>query len=490
MQIKGYNRSTILKYTGRYVCKASFVSSGTNNVEKDDSFSSANPVVFGRTMVGQISMNDDYDMYRFTLSKIGCVTLDMTSYMPYYCIRISDANGKEIWYVDRNKWNGDVGYRRDTYNLYLEKGTYYMQVNAYIYATVSGYTGRYVLNAKYTPSKVSFEGDDDSFATAKSISSDVKYTGQMSLGEDWDTYKFVMLSGKEVEVNMASYMRYYCIRIFDSNGKEVWYTDKNEWNSDVGYRKDIHKIKLSTGTYYMQVNGYSSYGVTPYRDQATGKYVFSVNGICNHKYKSTTTKAGVSTNGSITKTCSKCGKKTKTVIYAAKYIKLSKALFTYDGKTHKPTVTLVDSKGKKLKSGTDYTLKYSGDCKNVGKYKVTAVFKGNYKGTHSSTITIRPKGLGISKLIPASRDFRVNWKKQTVQTKGYELQYSTTSKFSKKDTKSVMLKNTTTSKKVTGVQPNKKYYVRIRSYKEVTVNGKKEKIYSAWSGTKWVQTKP
>ncbi len=226
----------------------------------------------------------------------------------------------------------------------------------------------------------------------------------------------------------------------------------------------------------------SLYAVNPYKLKA---YDHAKHTWANEKV----VKASVSKNGSIEKTCSKCGAKSRTVIYAAKYIKLSKATFTYNGKTQKPTVTLMDSKKKKLKNGTDYTLTYSGGCKDVGKYKVTAVFKGKYKGTHSSVITIRPKGVGVSKIEPGATSFRVKWKKQTVQTKGYELQYSTTGKFSKKNTKSVMLKNTTTAKKVTGVKRNKKYYVRIRTYKETAANGKKEKIYSAWSKTKWVKTK-
>ncbi len=201
------------------------------------------------------------------------------------------------------------------------------------------------------------------------------------------------------------------------------------------------------------------------------------------------TKAGVSQNGSIVKTCQECGVKSTTAIYAAKYIKLSKGVFTYNGKAQKPAVTLMDSKGRKLKNGTDYVLTYSGDCKNVGEYKVTAVFRGNYKGTHSSVFTIRPKSLGVSKITPKAKEFTVKWKKQTSQTTGYELDYSTTGKFSKKDTTKVLLKNTTTSKRVKGLKPGRKYYVRIRAYKTVKEGGESKKIYSAWSRTKTAVTR-
>ncbi|MGN0522144.1 MAG: fibronectin type III domain-containing protein, partial [Eubacterium sp.] len=76
------------------------------------------------------------------------------------------------------------------------------------------------------------------------------------------------------------------------------------------------------------------------------------------------------------------------------------------------------------------------------------------------------------------------WKKLTTQTTGYQIQYSTSSKFTKAKTVTVS-KNSTTSKTISKLKANKKYYVRVRTYK--TVDGKK--IYSAWSKAKSVTTK-
>ena len=70
------------------------------------------------------------------------------------------------------------------------------------------------------------------------------------------------------------------------------------------------------------------------------------------------------------------------------------------------------------------------------------------------------------------------------------LEYSTSSKFSKKTTKSVTVsKNKTTVKTIKKLKANKKYYVRIRTYKVVKENGKSEKIYSGWSKVKSVKVK-
>lgn len=72
---------------------------------------------------------------------------------------------------------------------------------------------------------------------------------------------------------MTAYTQFYCIRLFNADGKQIWHTDYNEWNSNVGYRKDSHYIVLSPSVYYMQVNGYM-YG-TAYK--SSGKYKFSLN---------------------------------------------------------------------------------------------------------------------------------------------------------------------------------------------------------------------
>ena len=78
-----------------------------------------------------------------------------------------------------------------------------------------------------------------------------------------------------------------------------------------------------------------------------------------------------------------------------------------------------------------------------------------------------------------NKAFTVKWKKKSNIT-GYQIQYSTNSKF-KKGNKSIKIKNAKTrSKKITKLKSNKKYYVRIRTYK-----GKK---YSKWSKVKSIKT--
>ena len=90
----------------------------------------------------------------------------------------------------------------------------------------------------------------------------------------------------------------------------------------------------------------------------------------------------------------------------------------------------------------------------------------------------------ITSVKAQSKAFTVKWKKKSSIT-GYQIQYSTDSKF-KKEKKSIKTKNAkTVSKKITKLKAAKKYYVRIRTYKIVN----KKTYYSSWSKKKNVTTK-
>lgn len=96
-----------------------------------------------------------------------------------------------------------------------------------------------------------------------------------------------------------------------------------------------------------------------------------------------------------------------------------------------------------------------------------------------------PKVTAISKLTKGKKQFTVKWKKQSLQTTGYQIKYSTSSKFSKAKTVTVN-KNTTVSKTVKKLKAHKKYYVKVRTYKK-TSDG--TIYYSNWSGYKTVKTR-
>ena len=208
-----------------------------------------------------------------------------------------------------------------------------------------------------------------------------------------------------------------------------------------------------------------------------------------HTTKQTVTKATPTANGKIVNYCSVCKKTlSTTVIPKASSIKLKATSLTYNGKVRTPKVIVKDRTGKTLVKNTDYTVSYAKGRKYVGKYAVKITFKEKYSGTKTLYFTIKPKATSISSLKAGSKKFTVKWKKQATQTTGYQVQYSASSKFSKAKTVTVG-KNTTVSKKISKLSGKKKYYVRVRTYKTVKINGKSIRIYSGWSKAKTVTTK-
>ena len=208
-----------------------------------------------------------------------------------------------------------------------------------------------------------------------------------------------------------------------------------------------------------------------------------------HTTKQTVTKATPTANGKIVNYCSVCKKTlSTTVIPKASSIKLKATSLTYNGKVRTPKVIVKDRTGKTLVKNTDYIVSYAKGRKYVGKYAVKITFKGKYSGTKTLYFTIKPKATSISSLKAGSKKFTVKWKKQATQTTGYQVQYSASSKFSKAKTVTVG-KNTTVSKKISKLSGKKKYYVRVRTYKTVKINGKSIRIYSGWSKAKTVTTK-
>jgi len=215
------------------------------------------------------------------------------------------------------------------------------------------------------------------------------------------------------------------------------------------------------------------------------KTVVDLGSKLTHKFVVVPTKkATLYKNGKGEKICSLCGRFDDVV--TIKKIKSVKANDChYNGKVQTPKVTVKDSAGKTV-SSKYYTLKCYGKRKNLGSYKVKVTFKGNYSGSKTVKFKINPPKSSIKKLTAAKKSLKVKITKKTKQVKGYEIQYSTSKKFSKSTTKILTVSsNKKTTATLKGLKSKKKYYVRVRTYK--TSSGKK--YYSAWSGYKSKKTK-
>ena len=211
--------------------------------------------------------------------------------------------------------------------------------------------------------------------------------------------------------------------------------------------------------------------------------------VLGHHYETSITKATTQRDGIILQQCSRCDSKIETTFARVKAVTLSATQYTYNGSARKPSVKVTDNNNRTLQEGTDYTVSYPSGRKAVGSYTVTVQFKGNYSGTVQQAFRIIPKGTSISKVTAKSKAFAMKWKKQATQMTGYQIQYSTSNKFTAKTTATVLANKKLTTRSMTKLKAKKKYYIRIRTYHNVSVNGQKTSFYSSWSKVKSVTTK-
>ena len=204
----------------------------------------------------------------------------------------------------------------------------------------------------------------------------------------------------------------------------------------------------------------------------------------SHSFDKSIAPATFNSTGFTINSCKNCG-----YTYINNYkqqigtVALSKIKYTYNGKAYKPVVSVKDINGDSI-AAKNYTVAYSDTRKNVGKYKVTIKFKGEYSGSKNLYFTIVPKGTNLTKVSSNKNGFELKWKMQKDSVTGYQVQYSTSKSLKNAKTLNVG-KNSITTKKITGLKNKKRYYVRIRTFK--IVNG--TRYYSTWNGTKSVLTK-
>ena len=158
---------------------------------------------------------------------------------------------------------------------------------------------------------------------------------------------------------------------------------------------------------------------------------------------------------------------------------LSASKYTYNGKTHTPSVKVYDQKGKML-SADRYTVKYSSGRKNLGSYTVSVYGKGDVTGTASAKYVITPAKMKTPSVKAGKKKITVKWKKLGGGSQSYQIYVL------KKGTKKAKYYTSTgSSKTIKKLSKKKYYYTKIRSFKKI--NGKT--YYGTWSNTKKVKVK-
>ena len=395
--------------------------------------------------------------YRFTPQTAGVlkVTASTTGTDSYSCVASSIVVEKTSEKIDdygladhSNPW---------VHAFPLSKGTTYLICGTGYYCT------DYKMALEFKPVKESFpenyDDQEENWYNAREISLNRMYYGILGLGGDKDYYKFtVPATGKYTIITNGRFAM-------------TMYNESGEILADYyihGYDRQEKELKKGT-TFYFGYSGDAS------------EYTFSVNSH-QHSWKtSSVTKATPNRNGRLVRKCSDCGETTTSTIYRPTSVKLSATTYTYNGKAKRPSVTVTDANGNTL-SRSSYSVSYDRDSKSAGRHTVKITLKGNYSGTMKRSYTINPRATSVSKLSKKSKGFTVKVKKLSAATAtGYQVQYSLNSSFKGAKTKTI----SGTSLTVKRLKGNKKYYVRVRTYKK---SGSK-KYYSSWSGAKTVKTR-
>ena len=256
IKVNGYRAEDWDASTGKYQLKTSFESANANEKEWNNSASEANKINLGETINGVIAVNDKVDFYKFTIADSGKVSLDITAYMRYYTISLYDLEGTLLYDVYDKEYNSTVGFRNDKYDVYLEKGSYYLKVTGYRENDWDASMGKYSIVTKYTDAKATEKEPNNSADHSNEIKLNTDVVGLIGWNDNLDFYKFTIDRSKSLNINITSYMQYYTLHIYDIKGNEIWKTDGNEYNKTTGFRTDTYQVDLGKGSYYLRVTGY------------------------------------------------------------------------------------------------------------------------------------------------------------------------------------------------------------------------------------------
>ncbi|MGN1328739.1 MAG: fibronectin type III domain-containing protein [Eubacterium sp.] len=166
-------------------------------------------------------------------------------------------------------------------------------------------------------------------------------------------------------------------------------------------------------------------------------------------------------------------------------VALSQEKYTFDGTNKYPSVTVYNRAGAVIPS-SEYTVTYEDNVLPGKAFVIISFNSYSYEGEMTKSFSISPQKQSVTYLnSKKSNSITVKWTRDN-NVSGYEIQYSTSPKFYKSKTKTIEIsKKSATSKTIDKLQGNKKYYVRVRSYKTVD----SVRIYGAWSNKQYVKTK-
>lgn len=447
-----YDKNTILfieyQSSGQY----------TGETEDNNTFYTANPIASGLTYEGNYAIrtdsNSDLDYYKITMVEAGLLSISMENLnwsiynVPFELYRTEENGNRKLLMSEES----DTDYNRNTpyrYNVRVPKGEYYIKILATEDECIE-----YTLKVDYhAESAAGYEQENnDSSRTANLLEKGVKYTGNLSNGEDVDWYKVVLEEKGIIDTELwipenvgSSAVE---ITLYDSDLNEM-YTEITD--TDSYYTSG--KKSVRAGTYYVCVKrgGYPGLDSTyDYRIQVNAAVVIEA---------VTNLKAVFEDYNKVKLTWTKSKGAAGYNVYSRKGTKGEYVLrgYTEDGEF------LIED----LAPGAKYTFviepcrakddPVEGALNTVSGYTLKKVVQNKVKRYSSSKVT-------------------VSWKDISGES-GYEV-----CKMTKKNGVYSTVKTCKTTKSYINIKGKKgvKYYYEVRAYKK---SGGKT-VYAPWSSVK------
>lgn len=359
------------------------------------------------------------------------------------CTSLEKINiGESVIDIDNTAFDGCVGIKE--FNVDIEN---------MVYSSFDGvlYSKDLSKLIKYPSAK-----NDERFATLKNTTTICKNSFRDSVN-----LKTVALSSETVNIEEN----------FENLGISLEW--ENEFsNSDSSHHHEpIYKTVYPTCSEY----GYIEVTCRTCDEKIINKYICPT----KHKYTEKITPATTESNGHIVTVCIVCGHiKEDKIINKIKSASLDYSSVVYSNHQFSPNVNVVDSSGKSLVQNVDYIYNLPLGRKSVGIYNYDITYFGNFKGTSRLLLFIYPQSPIFNKIILRKTGAELCWNKISAQCDGYEIQYSTVSDFMSDNHYITVNNKNAKSLKLPNLKSKRRYYFRIRSFKNVNESNV---FYSQWS---------
>ena len=233
--------------TGNYSIS---INSTINETESNNTRATAQLLPSGYTVTGEITSTDNTDMYKYTTTVTGRLTINVSKgSLQEMWVQWYTEDGTEIMSTDY--YSGDYSQYMD-----LNAGTYYIGINQY-----RNYTGTYNLRGVFTAAGNNDVESNNSISNAQSLTFGQTIKGFISYQDRVDMFKYTTTTTGRLAINVSKGS------LTDMYVK--WYTDDGTEIRSMNYYSGDYSqyMDLNAGTYYI--------GITPYSSSYSGTYNLS-----------------------------------------------------------------------------------------------------------------------------------------------------------------------------------------------------------------------